>query len=250
MHWGQIYVCNPTSQQQLKLPDPPCVSFKSGAHVGFGYVPSKNVYKVVDFFSAEPKSGKGCMVFTLHDGGGNSGAWRVIADCPNIPTGSWCSRFACVNGTLYWRVLRQSYGGTRPNIAAFDLGEEKFRMIQYPQGHLDDYGGDMDYLIELEGFLCLVKSFRCKIMDIWMLKDQVWVKEYSIDFSSLGAISVLCHTPLDVRDGEILFKESQGDLLHYNIQSESFRRTTRLFCNGRFGSPFLYFDNLFSLGSS
>ncbi|KAF3955134.1 hypothetical protein CMV_019621 [Castanea mollissima] len=124
-----------------------------------------------------------CTVLTL--GCSSNGSWRKVKINPELPFPSVkymsVGKSVCIDGVIHW--LPQ-YGNS---IVAFDLKDEKFRLIPRPHDYkAENFILPLNRLIELGGCLALVadKYKYAKrddsILQLWILKDyhnRVWFKE-------------------------------------------------------------------------
>ncbi|XP_060182514.1 F-box protein At3g49450-like [Lycium barbarum] len=135
----RIFLCNPAMQQVRQLPKCSRTALPPRSeHFGFGYLHSKNEYKVVHFFYGRPASRRSrypglaqlrCEVFTINGVGGISNSrWKEIAEMPLYHpylTG------LLVNECMYW--LAGVRLDAKPNrIFSFDFENEKFLTISQP----------------------------------------------------------------------------------------------------------------------
>ncbi|KAF8407818.1 hypothetical protein HHK36_006954 [Tetracentron sinense] len=237
--YDKFYVCNPTTLEFITLPLPTPASFFNLNHVGFGYCPSTKEYKVVRIFCLQLPSDQRCQVFTL-----GSSSWRAVKDPPFYTYNTFCAA-AFVDGALHWMAKRESVYV----ILAFDIETEEFSVVPYPENFNDKDNN----LVELGGFLCLTVAVAKKI-DIWMLKDyknNIWVKEYSIDMNTIDPCNMLgpsVFMPRDIRDGKILIESFEIGLDFYNPQSKGFKRFEIEKKISRFQFSF-YMESFRSLGS-
>ncbi|OMO68791.1 hypothetical protein CCACVL1_19828 [Corchorus capsularis] len=194
---NRIYVFNPSKHEFVELPKG--FNFDSRADmVGFGYVPSKDVYKVVrlfykvfDYHNYYYDVGVEILTISNYNGSNNNNiiqscsSWRVLDGedlCRFVVEGKSVS----VNGLIHWKI--NDYCCDREKgveeILSFDLEDEKFLVLPFPRFAIEDASLQ---LVELRGNLWgSVSKFRGDdyIMDMWVLKDFDkfdWVKEYSIN---------------------------------------------------------------------
>ncbi|OVA09222.1 F-box domain [Macleaya cordata] len=129
-----VYICNPITREYINLPiykdlslrkrrrGFSCNLFSKGRMVsGFGYNLSTNEYKVVRIYYYSSNVGL-VQVYTLGSGSG----WRNLGEI----TYSFLDTFphtpgVFVNGALHWQ---EEIG----KIVAFDLADEKFRVVPLP----------------------------------------------------------------------------------------------------------------------
>ncbi|XP_042489890.1 F-box protein CPR1-like [Macadamia integrifolia] len=188
--------------------------------LGFGYSPSKDVYKVlrVIYFHVDCRMVSSCRsLVDVHTLGTDS--WRRIGEIP-FDIRDWLSGIF-VNGALHWIAIRSSRPDT---IVSFDVGNEVFREIPQP------YFGDHSFhskLGVLGGFLCMICTFYDNHVKIWVMKDygvrESWIKHFSIHQPMVvGHFKHL--KPLGfTKSGEILLEMHDRKLVLYDLEKKRFR---------------------------
>ncbi|KAK2986623.1 hypothetical protein RJ640_004379 [Escallonia rubra] len=256
--YGREYICNPDTKEVSRLPRS---SFVSGRGMVCGYILAANEYKILSFIDPDkdahhPNGGGklGCEMLTLRDGGPVPCSWRQVEDLPQLAADRGRSS-AQVNGSMYMIFHRGKA------ILSFELENEKFKSLGYPQDGYTHHGeGNMEntILAELEGFLCLGYYWKqFSAMTISMLVDlerETWVKKYTIPLYEIGkeiTIMGLGYLPHTSENGEILIKLLGSRAVLYNIKNKSFRRVgdpSFVFDHYNHERFDLYFERFFSLG--
>ncbi|OIT22602.1 PREDICTED: F-box protein At1g53790-like [Nicotiana attenuata] len=231
-----FYVCNPSTQELVKLPTSSRATLDG---IAFGYIEERNEYVLVNNFNV-------CEVMRWTDGCClKNHSWKVL-DAKYPYTLSWFG--VLVENTFYW--IR--YGDKHDNIESiisFDLEKEDFGTVVLPKGTFDVDG--LWSLAELKGMLWLFGSPEdISTMDIWVLKDSksyMWVKEYTIDLAGFnlgdGLINILGH-----KEGKILMDVDSEGLEWYDMDNKSFKRIDNL-RSVEWKWSVLHIDGFFSLGS-
>ncbi|KAA8522690.1 hypothetical protein F0562_009148 [Nyssa sinensis] len=256
-----IHVCNPSTQEFVKLPDLRGRPFDP--IVGFGYLSSANLYKLallsirgyiydenVDVREIGDDVDYWCQIFTIAEGGPIYGSWIDIGDLPcRVEKQNGVS----VNGEIYWMSYQRSHAAEGKKIVSLDLSKDQFSTICFPQGDLDPSSRVMG-LLELKGFLGFANYMsEISTLDIWMLKDgtnHIWVKECSIDLFPVNAYTeILGFIPINDCDGQILiWSPGESLLYYYNIKTENLSAVEELNVQGP-ASLGLYIDSFVSLGT-
>ncbi|KAI3973303.1 hypothetical protein MKX01_020678 [Papaver californicum] len=201
--YNPVYICNPFTGEYTILPR---ISNNKSWDVvsGFGYLPCTNEYKVVrilypadSIHNPTSTTTKGCVqVYTL--GKGSSSGWRNITET----TYSLYSQGIFANGSLYWKHDKND-----DIIVAFDLADEKFRVLPPPPCLRFPRDEDKTMcLTMLGGYLCLVDHPAYETLDIWSFRknthqanrssydvieqdyyhDWSWSKDFSIEWERDG----------------------------------------------------------------
>ncbi|GAA0168478.1 hypothetical protein LIER_40573 [Lithospermum erythrorhizon] len=192
------FIINPNTHEVMKLlgkAAQPRFSY-GNVHICyfFGFDPSTRGFKVLNtriIGLRTPKKRKiECGLFDL-----SSCSWKRIN--PVFPFDImgddwlyWLRDNVCIDGVIYL-LLHHSF-----LLAAFDLREESFSLIPFPQGAIPtdivtnyDHEGrpgicfNYPYMINYNGllaFICIEKIHHHKTVEIWILEDpknQEWVKE-------------------------------------------------------------------------
>ncbi|KAK3022347.1 hypothetical protein RJ639_047052 [Escallonia herrerae] len=195
-----IHVSNPSTQEFVRLPDNRHRPYDP--IMGFGYLASENVYKLVvlsvrgffdddlfDFGEENPDEAydMGCEVLTIREGEPVSGAWRDVGDLPCL---AWKKNGVCVDGEIYWMALADSDGDLDKRIVVMSLGDEEFVTILLLRNVFAPPVCVME-LVELKGRLCLVNHRKdVSTMEIWILMDRakcLWNMECSIHLYPVDA---------------------------------------------------------------
>ncbi|XP_034686614.1 F-box protein At5g65850-like [Vitis riparia] len=166
-----VCVCNPSTKEFVALPRTlmrqlsPLHWYHSYAFLGFD--PPTNTYKILRTWWTRAVS-LAHEIFTL-----GSQTWRVLNDDNprhSIPLGD----VVYVNGTLYWK------GYESRDIVAFDVGVEKFRILELPEDAPRKFMTDTN-LTQIGGRLALVGHasllFRIEL-EIWISEEgRGWIKK-------------------------------------------------------------------------
>ncbi|XVF41898.1 hypothetical protein PTKIN_Ptkin01aG0317400 [Pterospermum kingtungense] len=248
---NHTYICDPSKQEFVELPKIRSDLFSSESiGVGFGYLPSKNEYKVGrcffrgDFIEDIYDVELGCEILTISNyrSGTNSSiadscsGWRVLEEGPPHLTDS---NPALVNGSVHWKIEPRRAEEADEYIMSFNLETEKFWIL--PPSTCVKADPHSFYLVELKEKLWVnhLEDVRLQVMDMWVLKDYdkfTWVKEYSIDFNIVD-LSILDKNirrdggfhyyktteVLNIRDEELLIMMSAKAQVYYNLRTKSFR---------------------------
>ncbi|XP_023888566.2 putative F-box protein At1g53360 [Quercus suber] len=241
-----ILAYNPTTQQTLTLPlDPPLPAATTttwNVRTHFGFDPSTKHYKVlrVKWTEPIPRSIPKVInmvftVLTLDSNGSGSGSWRRINPVLPFDPKKYVNggESVCVNGAIHWLT---SYGDS---IVAFDLKDEKFRLIPLPHDYkdlnFDSFRFQFERLFELGGCLALISDNATQhhfTLELWILKDynnHVWVKEsicFPFRWRKQGQPIPIGTIPT----GEILLKPLSLDesatawVLFYDMEGQSFKK--------------------------
>ncbi|KAI3938715.1 hypothetical protein MKW92_047722 [Papaver armeniacum] len=160
----------------------------------FGFDPTTKEYKVLCMWSTSRRGSnfhEVCEILTLGEG-----TWRRIDEIPPCKLGERLPS-VCVNGTIYWctNILThpQELHSYPLRIAAFDVGTEKFRMIQIPN-FIPDQPLDPDEnfhsyirLTELYGgSVAVVLRLSAYKIKLWILDDHVHDNEKGNGTSAFG----------------------------------------------------------------
>ncbi|OVA11166.1 F-box domain [Macleaya cordata] len=214
-----LYICNPTTQEILDLSR---IRSRGGSCGGFGFDATTNQYKVVQLCTFRNRNALRGTIYTL----GTSMKRPIINK--DIPPFSYfrCKNSTFIHGSICWFVNDL---GCRKSILCFDVGNERFRLIQVPKIYLRMEEND-EYrhysLVELEGKICFAEHNRAKeMLDIWMLKDynveeeeeeDMWIKIYRIPANNINDLPrSLMITPLWIRKKKNFFK-----LVSFDIESK------------------------------
>ncbi|KAL2554141.1 putative F-box protein [Forsythia ovata] len=243
-----FYVCNPSTQEMVKLPEASCCT-SGEVNAGMGYVKERDEYVLVHLFDKSldihVDYDIGCEVLRLGDG--KDCEWKVMeANCPFVVRG-WG---VLVNNVFYWMIWDEYDHPGDEAIVSFDLEKEEFGTVLPPEGCFDPHG--VWSLVELGGNLCLVdNATRPFTMDIWVMKDyenQRWVWDYSIDLNGYSNDLLKFIIPLEFRDGKILMDAKQESLDYYDVDNKGIKRMDHLIA-GEWTWLRLYTESFFSLGS-
>ncbi|XP_043718176.1 F-box protein At3g07870-like [Telopea speciosissima] len=231
--WGylnrvyNVIVWNPFTRDYKILPDEPFQFLGRTVSrfpvLGFGYSPSKDVYKVlrIVYFHVDGRMFSSCCsLVDVHTLGSNS--WRRIGEIPfDIRD---CLSGVFVNGSLHWIAIRSSRPDT---IVSFDVEDEVFREMPQP------YFGDHSFqskLGVLGGFLCMICTLYDNNVKIWMMKDygvkESWIKQFSI--SQPMVVGHFNHLkPLGfTKSGEIVLEMHDRKLVLYDPKTKKLRNLT------------------------
>ncbi|XP_016492326.1 putative F-box protein At2g19630 isoform X3 [Nicotiana tabacum] len=219
-----FYVCNPSTQELVNLPNTPTSSRATLDGIAFGYIKEKNEYVLVNsrFF----KNDTVCEVMRWTDGCCLKNlSWKVVdAKCPYMLR--WCG--VLVENSFYWIRHRNKYDSIEV-IISFDLEKEDFGTVIPPKDTFDD--GGLWSLAELMGMLWLFGSPEdISTMDIWVLKDSknyMWAKEYTIDLAGFN-FGVRFISILDHKEGKILMDVDSEILEWYDVDNKCFERVDNL----------------------
>lgn len=248
---NHIYICNPSTQELFKLPDPS----PSSISIGFGYLSSTQEYKVVRLFD-EKKGKRRCEIFTISTS--SSSSWRVVEQvCPHSTTET--PIFA--NGSLHWKVNSRDANDAR--ILSFDLEAEKFWVVP-PPCCVSEISHPIFTLVEFrDNHLWLgMHSAAERMLEFWVLKDwenYVWVNEYSIDLSHDMDGYVSLELPIKFMNPEvmliavttwssrgIIYRPNYGrSLIYYNIRNRVLTKGSEPIYEICY-----YTEDLFSLGKA
>ncbi|KAI3948695.1 hypothetical protein MKW92_014353 [Papaver armeniacum] len=161
---------------------------------GFGFDPLSNNYKVVCVWetyystSLSTKNPKGvehsCEVFRVGGGGGNK--WRKIDEVPPVRLFGHTGVYA--NGSIYWRndsVISFFAPRDAELIAAFDVGTEKFRVIQIPDFIVpcpktlrkwSSQRGEI-FLLQIDGHMAVVNRVEDYVVKLWISDDDCYMEK-------------------------------------------------------------------------
>ncbi|TXG72671.1 hypothetical protein EZV62_001250 [Acer yangbiense] len=121
--YGVCFVYNPSTRESKKIPDSKPIHRERREEIlsGFGYVESIDDYKLM----------KVVMENTVHVFSLRNNSWKIVqVDFPFTLFAGSCTNIIgiCLNGAIHW--MRNELEG--PVIAAFDLVEDKFRLLSLP----------------------------------------------------------------------------------------------------------------------
>ncbi|KAI3934577.1 hypothetical protein MKX01_034031 [Papaver californicum] len=133
-----------------------------------------------------------CEILTL-----GKGMWRRIDEVPPCCLGGRLP-CVCVNGSMYWctDMLTNPHEqhGYPLCIVAFDVGTEKFRMIQIPNFipdqhlHHDEHFHSYIRLLELDSAVAVLLRLSAYIVKLWVLDDHLHDNENGNRTSALGIL--------------------------------------------------------------
>ncbi|MBA0830672.1 hypothetical protein Goarm_015190, partial [Gossypium armourianum] len=126
-----------------------------------------------------------------------------------------------VDGTLNWAVFSGQDGDF--SIVSLDLAQETYKEVTQPC-----YGDGVDWrtLGVLDGYLCVLCSYRKLYAEVWVMKEygkrESWTKLVSIPYLPYERFEMFL-TPVSVsKSGEILLRYGVNILL-YNPKKNMFR---------------------------
>ncbi|KAE9465293.1 hypothetical protein C3L33_02798, partial [Rhododendron williamsianum] len=235
-----IFIVNPTTKEVVTLPrsSMPTGNCPYSFHhrSAFGFDPSTKQYKVFNISpNLHPSANEEFPeysyyqyeIFTL-----GTHSWRKIDAVPPSPHFPFGFGGICVNGVIHWTSTSRKPSSTidKEVIVAFDLKDEKFRVIPLPEGP-----SVMPRLRELGGHLAACEDYPENVPEeVWILEDYenwVWVKviitpprdfDIADGFLTNGAIQtgdILLHTPPE----SCSFPTSVG-IYYYDWKKSSVRR--------------------------
>ncbi|XP_049374657.1 F-box protein At3g07870-like [Solanum verrucosum] len=220
------HILNPCSGDFVFLPNPiRDLGDPVNVVVGFGFLPKRNVYKVVEivYYRREivrddnDDLRSGVCVYTIGDD-----SWRCNSSSPYSLRGRDLSG-ACVNEALHW--VSSGYDGPKlvDQIVGFDLENEVFGVIPHP----DFDSGRLNYTLGvLQGCLSATRRKCQDYVEIWVMKDygvkESWTKRLKIVCSEVGLIIGAVQPLFFQRNGELMLQHG-GTLLCYNPLTKTLR---------------------------
>ncbi|XVF65805.1 hypothetical protein PTKIN_Ptkin09bG0280100 [Pterospermum kingtungense] len=216
------YICDPSKQEFMELPYISSdLIYTCALSVGFGYLPSKNEYKILtisNYTSGTSSSIADCC-----------SEWRVLEGGAPQPVVD--SHPALVNGSVHWKIHpARDRVSENEQIMCFNLEDEKFWILPVLPACVEEFPRRFNMAVSKEKLWLNHFEYvgQRQVMDMWVLKDSdkfTWVKEYSIDFSILNIKDVAVGTRvLNVRDEELLISISYSEhQVYYNLKTKSFR---------------------------
>lgn len=222
-----IYIRNPTTGEQITLPNSPSQCSKRrhkyrGRLVSFGRASSTSDYKVVQVVKPVNLDGAiTCEVFSLR-----SRDWRVIGSPPfRLPFHKMVVADGAVHLLPRYPFTRRVRNGEPRGIIRFDLEKEEWSVHPLPGPYnFSPYPMKVSLALSpLGGRLCLECSGN-KRLELWFQRGDdrnEWAKEYDIDVSELGCF--VSQTLAIEEDGRVLLKLRDGRLQCYDPKDGRFQ---------------------------
>ncbi|KAF5195926.1 F-box protein [Thalictrum thalictroides] len=226
LHRKEVYVCNPSTQEVLKLPK---VSFDGSGDivpskvVGFGFDRLSKKYKVLCAFQHLPGKMK-CFIYTLDSV--EDGSWRQLDDIPGLIQPM---QNAYLNGVVHWMTVAPNDYTRLGGIISFSFEDEKYRVLPLPncrywRSYSILYGLHSSiYLNVIGGYLRLITSLDGSdagywTLYIWTLKDyvnQVWTRDHSVSCDIISdSMKLYPPVPIDIRNGYVMFASGKRLYAH------------------------------------
>lgn len=234
-----FYLLNPATREVAKLPEHKfdLYAARHYCRLGFGFDASTGKYKLVrlcqtskiieDFYS--------CEILTV-----GSQEWRSVG---KLPCKVCHAPASFLNGTVYWKAV---ISGQRVGALAFDIKEEKFRVIPPPADYpTTDCPIIHFFLGQSGGQIFLAHASRPPLesfLRIWMLKDgenPAWKQEYYIDLSYYSDLFTTGYILItNIKDDKIMFYQCPSTFFY------DLRRKVLHKCDGN-SLPFYYMPESF-----
>ncbi|KAL5711316.1 hypothetical protein ACHQM5_021785 [Ranunculus cassubicifolius] len=231
-----MYIWNPVTRDNIRIPCPPYLSDKSikrnkRAVYGFGFCQATYEYKVVGVIvsslgSATDKYDYQCHANVLTLG---TNTWRIMQDVlSDVHTRHWKSCSVIVNGVHHWLSERKST--FRKILISFDLEHEILQEIPLPNNLENHY----IRVEELSGMLAIVYEEYKKGVQIWVMKDygdhNSWRKQFTITQSQIPVQNRILEPFGIANDGNIMMR-NWDVLLLFNPKTNSIT-SRNFFCSG------------------
>ncbi|CAI9771052.1 unnamed protein product [Fraxinus pennsylvanica] len=176
------FLVNPTTLNQVKIPDSPLALMKPGSFSmhGLGYGASSDDYKIVtlSYYDNDNEYELDCADTFVDLYSVKRGVWSRLEPSPYDHAVPDLSPGAFVNGSIHWLASSRERGYPSV-IAAFDIVNEKFKEIPAP-GSLDVKRFVFNKLFVLRGCLCMIDTRNRAEIDIWLMEEygveKSWVK--------------------------------------------------------------------------
>ncbi|PIA39646.1 hypothetical protein AQUCO_02600240v1 [Aquilegia coerulea] len=232
----KLLIWNPFTNDYIHIPYPPPIPkhnkcSASGNKIrncfGFCFHEGINQYKVIWFSDCEliiPFHNRlHVSVYTL---GTDSSSWRNLKDIEYKSVRTNCAP-ALVNGALHWIAfigfLRHS-----PRILSFDMKDEAFKEIPLPHQIPNGTSKYFSRVGELGGLLCiLLGTQHGDNFDIFVMQQygvaNSWIKHCTIVRREILGSFLFLRTLSFTQNREILLITVAGELILYNLETNSFK---------------------------
>lgn len=218
------YLFNVSTGEMAKLPGSRIDSSVSIHSVGLGFDPSTGAYKLIKLHNVPGKWNiYKCAVLTV-----GTREWRDVGETPCAVPPRRCTY---VNGAIHWVAVTDDYRlHGKINILAFDLKDEKFRLMSTPLPTdisqlavtIHQFGSHGQISLVVDPKFPKSRDIQPPpLLRIWTLVDYQnceWRQEYEIDISYLMKLSQTEHV-IDIQDGKILIQRPHSILI-YDVQSK------------------------------
>lgn len=215
---GTVILYNPSIQKIRKIDDPPDHGPDEYSHfvVGFGFVSRIFEFKIVVIAYYLDSLKLNCvLVYSL-----STNSWKKLKDmiAPCYLIKGWSSN-VFVNGFVNWLTSKDVIRGVSHMIMAFDLDDERFRVLELPKMIVPNYNQ-----------VCLASSMNGNYLslcahylvpngdrwDMWAMSDYGVVDSWKkVCVVSQPELSI---PPLLIRDDhEILVVMDDGRLMLYDV---------------------------------
>ncbi|GAV90918.1 F-box domain-containing protein/FBA_1 domain-containing protein [Cephalotus follicularis] len=221
---GSIVLWNPAINRYVMLPKsnitPQFKHGEPGSVTGFGFDPRANDYKVVRLVYLDDVLHRFrrpvVELFEL-----SKRSWRGVS-CNNAPPYYYFPRQAYVNGAVHWIALDDPHNSCRSLIVAFDMVNEVFSEITYPdscrilpEDHLiiDKH----EESLVVYHYHLLTDFFWC---DVWVMKEygivDSWVKQFNIALrGEIHDVQSLIHN-----GDQLILSKPNGKLALFNTKDQ------------------------------
>ncbi|KAL3825865.1 hypothetical protein ACJIZ3_021894 [Penstemon smallii] len=219
-------VFNPTTLQQLYVPDSPLARNKNefGTVYGFGYDSSSDEYKIVKLSCYKGPDDGYYLVTYVDVYSLERGVWNRVISSPNGHVHYNFLPGAFVNNAIHWLNVSKESGAS--TIAAFDLANEVFYDVCGPT----DVKKELLYLCDLvvlDGRLCIGEMLIENIV-FWMMKEYDSVESWTTFSIRYENVNCFCEIkPLCLfgnEDEKLLVSSEAEDLAVCNLKERTCER--------------------------
>ncbi|KAK7246079.1 hypothetical protein RIF29_40937 [Crotalaria pallida] len=206
----RLSIWNPATREIRQVPET-LLDIKSFYYFGFGFSPAVNDYKVVRISVSDDVDGVLVLdnvrvtraeVYSL-----TTGSWKEI-DATILQTLYLMSSSVTADGVMFWQAITADPDHEGEFVVSFDIGQEMFTLLKDLPSPLSTYSTHSRNNIlavhnnKLAMFHHFInRSFDSSAIDLWVLEDERWVKQYSV-----GPFSRILY-PLSIWRDEIVCRE-------------------------------------------